>query len=153
MSMIKVKEYLDTYFYQYDGDKSTATLKSDGHYEVHGYWEYPKGIAKSENDRFKENFKNLNDWIPKDQMELSINNETLSIRMIIIDGKSVSKYGYLQTYKHISRGLPDDNGYYARSTDEEIIKYLESYYNIIARKRKRKDKLKKLENNEKNRAN
>ena len=31
-------------------------------------------------------------------------------------------------------------------TDEEIIKYLESYYNIIAKIRKRKDKLKKLQN-------
>ena len=145
--MIKVKEYLDTYFYQVDGDKSTATLKPNGHYEVHGYWEYPKGIKKSEHDRFEENnFKNYKDWKSKDQMTLSINNETLSIRMIIIDGKDVSKYGYLQTYEHISRGLPDDNGYYARSTDEEIIKYLESYYNIIAKIRKRKDKLKKLQN-------
>jgi len=145
--MIKVKEYLDTYFYQDDEDKSTATLKSDGHYNVQGYWEYPKGIAKSEEKRFKEdNIRDWNSWNPKDQMELSINNETLNIRMFIIDGKSVSKYGYLQTYKHIPRGLPDDNGYYARSTDEEIIKYLESYYNIIARVRQRKEKLKKLKN-------
>jgi hypothetical protein len=51
--------------------------------------------------------------------------------MIIIDGKSVSKYGYLQTYEHIPRGEADENGYYRRSTDEEIIRYLSEYLDKI----------------------
>ena len=57
----------------------------------------------------------LKTWTSKDQITLSINNETLLIEMIIVDGKSVSKYGYLQTYKHIPRGEADINGYYQRS--------------------------------------
>lgn len=54
--------------------------------------------------------------------------------MIVIDGKSVSKYSYLQTYEHIPRGEPDINGYYARSTNEEIIKYIDGYLKIIKEK-------------------
>ena len=56
--------------------------------------------------------------------------------MIIINGKSVSKYGYLQTYEHLPRIEPDENGYYVRSTDEEIIQYIDSFYKIISRKEK-----------------
>ena len=65
----------------------------------------------------------------------------MSIRFIIIDGKSVSDYGYLQTYEHIPRGLPDKLGYYARSTDEEIIHYLDRFYQQI------RDRREKIEEN------
>ena len=142
--MIKVKEYLDTYLYT-DG-KSTAILTSNGHYCVHGFWEYPKGICESESNRINEHLKtdpSLKDWIPKDQMSFFCNNETLSIRMIIIDGESVSKYGYLQTYAHLPRTRPDENGYYVRSTDEEVIKYIDSYL-VQIKSRERYRKIKKL---------
>ena len=117
--MIKVKEWLDKHFYQFD--ECTSELKSNGHHCVNGTWEYPKGIIIGDAYRLKE-FENLSDWKPKDQLSVTINNETLVIRMFIINGKSVSKYGYLQTYEHIPRGLPDVYGYYRRCTDEEIIK-------------------------------
>ena len=56
--------------------------------------------------------------------------------MIIINAKSVNKYGYLQTYSHLPRIGPDENGYYVRSTDEEVIRYIDSFYKIITRKEK-----------------
>lgn len=142
--MIKVKEYLDKKYYS-DGT-NTSSLKSDGHYEVHGGWEYPKGITESESIRFQTESKSnpqMINWVPKNQITCSCNNETLQIRMIIIDGKNVTKYGYLQTYKHISRGEPDKNGYYARSTNEEIIRYLDSYF-VRIKSKERNWKLKKI---------
>lgn len=129
--MIKVKEYLDKYLFQCG--ECSAEIKSNGRYNVLGCWEYPKDIIKSEQERFYGNYKN---WEPKDQMSFFINNETITIRMIIINGKSVSKYGYLQTYEHLPRIEPDENGYYVRSTDEEIIQYIDSFYKIISRKEK-----------------
>jgi len=55
----------------------------------------------------------------------------LIMRLFIVGNIKVldecSKYHYLQTYEHIPRGEPDKNGYYARSTEEEIIKYLDYY--------------------------
>lgn len=129
--MIKVKEYLDKYLFQCG--ECSAEIKSNGHYNVLGAWEYPKDIIKLEQEKFYDNYKN---WKPKDQMSFFINNETISIRMIIINGKSVSKYGYLQTYDHLPRIGPDENGYYVRSTDDEIIKYIDSFYKIITRKEK-----------------
>lgn len=137
--MIKVKEYLDKYLFQCG--ECTAELRSNGHYCVHGGWEYPKGICKSEGERFSRLNKidrYMTNWKSKDQMSFNINNETISIRMIIINGKSVSKYSYLQTYEHLPRIGPDENGYYVRSTDEEVIKYIDKFYKIISRKEKLK---------------
>jgi len=122
--VIKVKAYLDKHF-RWD-EPSTAELKEDGHYEVFGHWGYP--------------FDYDNTYHP-DKIYAYIgcicNNETLQIRSGM-NGKIIGWYGYLQTYKHIKRGEPDIHGYYARSTDEEVIKYLkylkekyfDSYSNI-----------------------
>lgn len=143
--MIKVKEYLDKNLFS-DGE-TTATLKKNGHYEVSGYWEYPKDISKSENKRISElmiSDPQLKTWIPKDQMSFIINNETMVIRMIIINGVSASPYGYLQTYDHIPRIGPDKNGLYLRSTDEEIIKFIDDRLQKIKKCDLRDIKLSKL---------
>jgi S-adenosylmethionine hydrolase len=98
-----------------------------------------KNISKNEHKRYTDyinEFGNLNNFIPKDQINISINNETIQFKIIIINGKSVSKYGYLQTYNHLPRIGPDENGYYVRSTEDEVIKYIELYYKIISRKEK-----------------
>lgn len=137
--MIKVKEYLDANFFQSDGyDKSTAELKKNGHYMIFGGWEYPKDIRKKSEDRWKrENLEDpsMKNWIYDDQIWVTCNNETLSINMVIVNGESYGgspcRYGYLQTYEHISRGEPNECGYYARSTDEEIIKYLDGFLQQI----------------------
>ena len=143
--MLKVKEYLDKYFYS-DG---TNTISGSG---VSGAWEYPKGIKESERKRFDKNKKNdphIKKWVAKDQISLYCNNETLQIGMVIIDGKSASIYGYLQTYQHIPRGEPDKNGYYARSTDEEVIRYIDGYF-VRIKLRERNWKLKNIINKIKN---
>lgn len=143
--MIKVKEYLDKNFYQCE--KCSAEIKKNGHYKVFGTWEYPKGISQSERERFNNEAKfdpQMKNWIAKNQMIFSINNETLFIKAIIINNEAVSKYGYLQTYEHIPRVGPDINGYYARSTDEEIIKYIDEFYQKINITDTRKRKLEKL---------
>jgi len=120
--MIKVKEWLDANFFYKDA--STAELKENGHYNVSGYWGYPYTIDMS------KDYIQLSEPL-KNKIRIFCNNETLVICYIIINGKSVSKYGYLQTYEHIPRGEADDNGYYRRSTDEEIIKYLDDYFQQI----------------------
>ena len=45
--MIKVKEFLDEHFDS--GYPSTAMLKDNGHYSVHGSWNYTKGEYYVEN--------------------------------------------------------------------------------------------------------
>lgn len=144
--MIRVKEYLDKHFYS--KLETTATLKSNGHYDVIGYWEYPKGISESESNKINEHMKTdrtLKGWVPSDQMSFICNNETLIIRSIIINGESVSKYGYLQTYEHLPRQNPDANGYYVRSTDEEIIRYIDSYF-VRIKNKERYWKIKRIQN-------
>ena len=106
-SMIKVKELLDRYFLQLMD--TTATLKEDGRYNVQGIWQYP---AVYDDDN---------------HILVSINNETAIVDHIKIEGKWVSKYHYLQTYERLQNCGPDTFGYYKRSTDEEIIKYIKSY--------------------------
>ncbi len=91
--MKKVKDYLDKYYFK-------IISKIDTKQPFNG-WEYPKGIRESEILRFKKN--NSSNWIPKNQIAVSINNETLLINMITIDGKNESIYSYLQTYEHIPR--------------------------------------------------
>jgi hypothetical protein len=131
--MIKVKEYLDRYFYSID--KSTSILRKNGHYGVFGDWSYPK----RENmpiDKYGFFTKDAN------YIKCCCNNETIQI-FVIINGKSVGLYSYLQTYEHIPRGEPDSHGYYRRSTDEEVIKYIDGYYQQIYERYK---KLKKIKN-------
>lgn len=59
---------------------------------------------------------------------VSCNNETMIFKCYSKESdlkiKSVGHYHYLQTYKHINRGEPDKNGYYKRSTEDEVIKYI-----------------------------
>ena len=121
--MRKVKEYLDKYFFSVGTIETTE--RSNGHLGVYGCWQYPKDYKS----------------IPHPPAPIisfiscSCNNETLQIHMNI-NGKPVGYYGYLQTYEHIPRGLSDSHGYYARSTDEEVIKYIDTYYQQITRKEK-----------------
>ncbi len=134
--MIKVKEFLDKNFSSYG--KSTATLKKNGHYEVHGQWSYKRldyligdnvvyGVSNKKISRsifYNTSFASLISY--KFEITCSCNNETIQIN-IIENGKFIGKYGYFQTYEHIPRGEVDVNGYYVRSTDDEIIRYLKSY--------------------------
>jgi hypothetical protein len=115
--MLKVKEYLDEHFSRV----GKCSVEGSG---VYGSWVYPKG------------------WEPieigpdVDHISLHINNETMLTDRIYIDGKYVSKYSYLQTYQHIPRGEADGNGYYRRSTDDEVIRYIDSYLQQIKAREK-----------------
>jgi len=83
-------------------------------------------------------------WAKESMVHITVNNETLQIRCKI-DGKYITTmYGYLQTYKHIPRGEPDKNGYYARSTDEEVIKFINLYLNMVDKKIFRLKKIKNI---------
>ena len=114
--MDKVVEYLDKEFNIIWSSDAT----SNG-----GKWEYRK-----------------NDSI----VYVSINNQTLQLRCKI-DGKYIKTlYGYLQTYKHIPRGEPDINGYYTRSTDDEVIRYINVYFKKVDFNFFRVKKLKKILN-------
>lgn len=128
--MIKVKEYLDDNFYRIQ--KCIVELKSNGHYSIQGTWFYPKECVIQNS--------NLTDYII-----LNINNETIMFHTIKINGKYEGIYRYLQTYEHLSRNKPDINGYYARSTEQEIINYINSYFFQIKNK-ERYPKIKKIMN-------
>jgi hypothetical protein len=123
--MLKVKEYLDENFAQ-EGECAVEGSNNG----VFGCWKYPKDYKPIPNS----------EWYPgiiyKDHIQLCINNETMQTDRIYIDGKYVSKYSYLQTYQHIPRGKPDANGYYRRSTDEEVIRYIDSYLQQIKEREK-----------------
>ncbi len=118
--MIKVKEYLDKYFHP--KEKSTAEIKRDGHYKVFGSWIYPPLSDENYNNNI-------------DSIWCSCNNETLIIH-IMINKKFSGFYSYLQTYSHIPRGEVDRYGFYARSTDEEVIKYINMYFLPLLREDK-----------------
>jgi len=152
----KVKEYLDKNFHILQvyvvENRSYGTNKSNG---VFGEWCYPSpdkqilhdtGIpdAITENGVKKQvviGKKEKNLHSPINIIQCSCNNQTMQF-FIKINGVSVSTYGYLQTYDYIPRGEPDRHGYYARSTDEEVIKYIKSYKTIIDRENKLKNILK-----------
>jgi len=118
--MKKVKEYLDKNLIASEGPHS-CELKENGHYGVQGHWVYPKDYDPSKYDL---------ELPSRDHMSIIINNETILVGNMSAGGKW-STYNYLQTYEHIPRGKSDDNGYYARSTESEVIKYLDSYFKII----------------------
>jgi hypothetical protein len=130
--MIKVKEWLDKNLFPAEWNESPV-LKDNGHFEVHGSWIYPKdwhGISKKDSEGWTSE-----EWIerlkhPPDHMFININNETMIVGNMCVNGKW-SIYNYIQTYEHIPRGEPDVNGYYARSTDEEAIRYLDEYLQQI----------------------
>ena len=121
--MKRVKEFLDKYFEPSDL-ASTIEEKKDGHYCVHGSWAFRRGntdITYSEEGVpiWTEDFTTIS---------LNINNETILFMLQMVNGKNVGKYSNLQTYGHIPRGEPDENGYYRRSTEDEVIKYI---FNMI----------------------
>jgi len=118
--MIKVKEFLDKVFKH---KNTTAVLKANGHYNVNGSWLY--AIQQKKHIEYKEKPILLDNCIL-----CSCNDETLSVR-IILYGKKVGQYNNFYTYEHIIRSIPDEYGYFARSTDEEIIGYLQHYINIL----------------------
>ncbi len=131
--MIKVKEFLDANFIQIG--ECTAEIKSNGHYNVQGTWCYkwieiinPHYIPKSQEN---ENLYLMPEKMVEFGITVSINNETMYGMHIVANGEYFGEYGYLQTYEHIPRGEPDDNGYYRRSTDVEIIRYLQKYMALI----------------------
>jgi hypothetical protein len=127
--MIKVKEYLDLNFKQIG--IISADLKKNGQYNIQGNWQYPldyvfnNSIEREIDGRF----------ITQDHIEITINNETIILAKVLINGIFCSKYHYMQTYLHIPRGEADINGYYARSTDDEIIGYIDGFLKIIQNKK------------------
>jgi hypothetical protein len=128
----KVKEYLDKYFEPLD--ISTIGEKDNGHYCVHGSWVFERGdtTAKYDENGSKDFTK----------ISVNINNETIMFKLQMVNGENVGKYSYLQTYKHIPRGEPDINGYYKRSTDDEIIQYIDNMIKSISREEKIEELLK-----------
>ena len=90
-------------------------LKKNGHWEVFGGWNLKIDDAN--------------------QFGAHINNETIHFRDIIHgynnEKENTALYGYLKTYDHIPRGEADINGYYQRSTPEEIIRYMSSRLDIL----------------------
>lgn len=144
--MIKVKEWLDENLFQAEWN-CHAELKSNGHYNVQGSWIYPKDWKPMDSDAFRglspeereERLKNT-----PDHMCIQINNETMIVGNMCANNKW-SIYNYLQTYEHILRGEPDVNGYYARSTDEEAIRYLDSYLQQIKNNENDNDRNSRIE--------
>ena len=131
--MKKVKEYLDS-ICECIG-KSTIELKDNGHYCVHGSWyyypRYPKKIFPMIKYRKYRKNKSIDTaFIDAGHLIININNETIMVGNMRA-GAQWSKYHYLQTYEHIPREEPDENGYYKRSTEEEIIQYIDTYYTKI----------------------
>lgn len=118
--MKKVKEYLDRNLIR-DG-KSTCYQKDNGHYSVQGSWYYPK--------EWKQNKIQISFDSSPDHIQITINNETIIVGNMSVDNKW-SHYHQLQTYQQIERGLPDDFGYYARSTEDEIIRYIDTFLQKI----------------------
>lgn len=134
--MRKVKEYLDKYFFPMD--EHTIKERKNGHLGVFGNWQYPKNYKSiSYEESLLIDFKN---YICPDHIRCFCNNETMTFD-ISINNKYAGYYGYLQTYEHLPRNGPDKHGYYQRSTDEEVIRYIDSFYQEIAKKEIRKRKL------------
>jgi len=134
--MKKIKEYLD-YICGPDSN-ATIELKSNGHYNVQGHWVYPKD--------YDGNSTNIGavDYTTPDHMVITLNNEKILCGNMSANGKW-SIYHYLDLYEHIPRGEPDINGYYQRCTEEEVIRYLDSYYQqILGREKKIKKIVSKI---------
>lgn len=132
--MKKVKKYLDKNLFC--TEKSICELKSNGHYGVQGSWVYPKNydeIYDKYSILIRQGEPNLKS---PDHICVYINNETIIVGDISVNG-IWSKYHYLQTYEHIPRGEADVNGYYQRSTEKEIIKYLDICLKLIKENEKR----------------
>jgi len=119
--MKKVKEYLDKNLIPIG--VSSFELKENGHYCVLGEWTYP--------DDWRKN-SDISDIINKapDHISVNVNNETIIVGNMSVDGVW-SRYHFLQTYEYLPRVEPDEYGYYCRSTEEEIIAYIDDFYKRI----------------------
>lgn len=125
--MIKVKEYLDkNLFCTWSID---SKLKKNRHYDVSGTWIYPKNWEPRDFNSWNKLSEEEKKLIP-DHISVNINNETIIVGNICVNNEW-SIYHYLQTYEHLPRGDADENGYYHRSTDDEIIKYIDGYLQKI----------------------
>ena len=139
--MRKVSTYLDKYFHQEN------TTEKTGKKGVHGSWSYPN----PEIIQYKTKYilgQTL--YVPIHKINLFCNNQTINIQVIMY-GEFQPTYSYLQTYDHIPRGKPDKNGYYRKSTDDEVIKYVKMFKSKIDKELHldREEKLKRIlgENN------
>ena len=128
--MKKVKEYLDANLFLIG--ESSVTEKKNGHYGVQGTWNYPENwyVNFGFDEFYKLSEEDRKNYKCPDHISVTINNETIIVGNISVDGVW-SKYHYLQTYEHIPRGEADNNGYYARSTEDEIVKYIDNYFSRI----------------------
>lgn len=138
--MREVKKYLDKNFHIIESSLNERSSKDRG---VFGHWEYPKGYNDMDRDIInKDGSFNISDHII-----CYCNNETIQFRATL-NNESILLYGYLQTYPHIPRGEADKNGYYRRSTEDEVIKYIEFLFEKVFKKefdrRKRKKKIIKI---------
>ena len=106
--MKDVKEYLDEFFIP---DKNNNIFQVRNKNVIIGDW-----IYEGDNDS---------------NVYVTINNETLQLRCKLNGNYIHTLYGYLQTYKHLPRGKADKNGFYKRSTDEEVIRYIKIYVNKV----------------------
>ena len=130
--MIKVKEFLDANFQHKnvinkDGTSSpasTATLKSNGQYDVHGSWLY--SVKQEKGLEYKYRAPLLCD----NCISCSCIGEVLNID-IIVDGKKVGYYNSITTSKSVPVGEADERGFYDRWSDKEVIHYLQSYVDIL----------------------
>jgi len=137
--MKKIKEYLDKRLHCNGGN--VIRPKKNGHYELHGIWVYPKNYKGTDWNEWNE-MTDEQRKISRDHMSISINNEKIIVGNMCVNNQW-SIYHYLDVYEHLPRGEPDEHGYYQRSTEEEVIKYLDSYYQRI-NNNQRKGKLKKI---------
>ena len=133
--MNKVFEWLNSNMF-YDKSLVRCEEKPNGHYFVLGTWAYPlerRRLTQEDYDRWRlcsNEEMRLHACDLPEYIEVLINNETIIVGNIYVKNME-NLYHYLQTYEHIPRGEADENGYYARSTGEEIIRYLETYLNAI----------------------
>jgi len=122
--MKKVKDYLDSFCLS--SSDNYLKIKNNGHYGLFGHWSY----------NIEEDYSSLFNEFPKYHIKTGLlfhsNNETLLFNFFK-DYKSIGLYGYAQTYAHIPRLKLDNNGYYQRWTEDEIINYIQKYKNIITR--------------------
>jgi hypothetical protein len=135
--MKRVREYLDRHFCPVGS--STMMEKKNGHCSVFGSWKYPRDWEPVSMEEW--NSMSEVKMSTKDHICVNINNETIIVGNTCVDDQW-SKYQYLQTYEHIPRGEPDENGYYRRSTEDEVIRYIDGYYQKILRRREKLLKIK-----------
>lgn len=119
--MIKVKEFLDTNFKH---KETLSTIKENGHFYVHGSWVFTVKQNK------KIEYKNTNLFGLDNCITCSCDDETLRIN-VIVEGRNINQYNEFTTSMDTERGDPDKFGYYERSTDEEIIQYIQHYIDIL----------------------